>query len=108
MKIKIWDGNRAKAMALTFVMIFFHAIGFAWADGSEKAPPSGLENRIDFGNAYILGQSIKSGAVYLMQRKQTEIQSMLKVREDYRKEILEAFPLYDPKSVDHSDRNSKE
>lgn len=46
-------------------------------------------NRIDFGNSYIIGQTIKSGAVYLLQRKKTEMKSMLKFREDYRKEILE-------------------
>jgi cAMP phosphodiesterase len=45
--------------------------------------------RIDFGNSYILGQSIKSGAVYLLHRKKSNIKSMLKTRDDYRKEILE-------------------
>ena len=50
-----------------------------------------LESRIDFGNSYILGQTIKSGAVYLLQRKQSEIESMLEYRKDYRKEILEDF-----------------
>ena len=50
-----------------------------------------LLTRIDFGNAYIMGQTIKSGAVYLLQRKKSDIKSMLKYREDYRKEILEDF-----------------
>lgn len=48
-------------------------------------------NRIDFGNTYIIGQTIKSGAVYLLQRKKSEIKSMLKYREDYRNEILDGF-----------------
>ncbi len=48
-------------------------------------------NRIDFGNTYIIGQTIKSGAVYLLQRKKSEIKSMLTYRQDYRKEILEGF-----------------
>jgi hypothetical protein len=48
-------------------------------------------NRIDFGNTYIVGQSIKSGAVYLLQRKKSEIKSMLTYREDYRREILDGF-----------------
>lgn len=48
-----------------------------------------LMQRIDFGNSYIMGQTIKSGAVYLLQRKKSDIKSMLKVREDYREEILE-------------------
>ena len=54
-----------------------------------------LENRIDFGNSYILGQTIKSGAVYLLQRKQSEIESMLEYRKDYRKEILDNFQVSD-------------
>jgi flagellar basal body-associated protein FliL len=57
---------------------------------SKDAPDSRL-NRIDFGNTYIIGQTIKSGAVYLLQRKKSEINSMLKYREDYRDEILEGF-----------------
>jgi hypothetical protein len=50
-----------------------------------------LQRRIDFGNSYILGQSIKSGAVYLLHRKKSEIKSMLHYREHYRDEILEDF-----------------
>lgn len=50
-----------------------------------------LQRRIDFGNSYILGQSIKSGAVYLLHRKKSEIKSMLHYRENYRDEILETF-----------------
>ena len=50
-----------------------------------------LQRRIDFGNSYILGQSIKSGAVYLLHRKKSEIKSMLHYRENYRDEILSDF-----------------
>jgi hypothetical protein len=59
-------------------------------------------NRIDFGNTYIIGQTIKSGAVYLLQRKKSEIKSMLTYRQDYRKEILEGF------SVEPVDVSAKE
>jgi hypothetical protein len=52
-----------------------------------------LQRRIDFGNSYILGQSIKSGAVYLLHRKKSEIKSMLHYREHYRDEILEPFKI---------------
>ena len=52
---------------------------------------SGLLERIDFGNAFIMGQTIKSGAVYLLKRKKSEIKSMLKSRESYREEIMEDF-----------------
>jgi hypothetical protein len=55
---------------------------------SEKTT---LMKRIDFGNSYIMGQSIKSGAVYLLQRKKSDINSMLKCRSGYRDEILEGF-----------------
>jgi hypothetical protein len=56
---------------------------------SDAADKDALMERIDFGNSYILGQSIKSGAVYLLHRKKSNIKSMLKTRDDYRKEILE-------------------
>ena len=52
-----------------------------------------LLERIDFGNAFIMGQTIKSGAVYLLKRKKSEIKSMLKSREDFREEIMEDFPV---------------
>lgn len=63
-------------------------------DAEQKAPKQkGLQQRIDFGSSYILGQSIKSGAVYLMHRKQSDIKGMLEVRQDYRKEIMEDYEL---------------
>ena len=65
--------------------------GWAQSQNDKKAGPTGLQQRIDFGNAYIMGQSIKSGAVYLLHRKQSDIKSMLQYREDYRHEILEDF-----------------
>jgi hypothetical protein len=63
----------------------------------DEAPPApeqkGLQQRIDFGNAQILGQSIKSGAVYLMHRKKSDIKNMLEVRQNYRNEIIEEYGL---------------
>jgi hypothetical protein len=61
------------------------------AKGQAAGIDSGLQRRIDFGNSYILGQSIKSGAVYLLHRKKSDIKSMLHYRENYRDEILESF-----------------
>jgi hypothetical protein len=58
-----------------------------------------LQNRIDFGNAYIMGQSIKSGSVYLLHRKKSDINSMLKVRTDFRDEIIEDFSLEDTRII---------
>jgi hypothetical protein len=68
------------------------------SDRSDNVPEKDtLMERIDFGNSYILGQSIKSGAVYLLHRKQSDIKSMLKIRDDYRKEILEDLKVVDKK-----------
>ena len=53
-----------------------------------------------------MGQSIKSGAVYLMHRKQNEIKSMLEYRNDYRQEILEDFQIQDL-NVDETHKNGE-
>ena len=66
-----------------------------------------LQQRIDFGNSYIMGQSIKSGAVYLMHRKQNEIKSMLEYRNDYRDEILEEFQIQNLK-IDETEMNGNQ
>lgn len=55
----------------------------------KKAGDEQLLTRIDFGNSYIKGQTLKSGSVYMLQRKKSEMKTMLKYRETYRKEILE-------------------
>lgn len=49
------------------------------------------QSRIDFGNAFIQGQSIRSGAVYLTNRRKSKIESLLKTRIDYRYEIVKDF-----------------
>jgi hypothetical protein len=80
--------------------------GWTQSQNDKKAGATGLQQRIDFGNAYIMGQSIKSGAVYLLHRKQSDIKSMLQYREDYRQEILEDFIIQEDKIQDtHSTRN---
>ena len=58
-----------------------------------------LLERIDFGNAYIRGQTIQSGAVYLLQRKKSDIQSLLKPRENYREEILKDFHVPEKQAI---------
>lgn len=70
--------------------------GFAEKSKKPKSGSDQLLTRIDFGNSYISGQTLKSGAVYLLQRKKSETKTMLKYREKYRKEILEAHELYTP------------
>ena len=77
-----------------FLLVAAQASAEDTADGAVQGPGgTGLQQRIDFSSAQILGQSIKDGAVYLMHRKQSEISSMLKVRQDYRKEIMEDFSI---------------
>ncbi len=49
--------------------------------------------RIDFDDRLIQGQSNKSGAVYLYDRKELKIRSMIKKRENFRDEIVGS--LYD-------------
>jgi hypothetical protein len=80
------------------MLVLMHHMGtVVYATSGENEQASGpatqkqdkLMNRIDFGNAYIMGQSITSGAVYLLNRKKSDIESMLKDRTDYRREIAE-------------------
>ena len=79
--------------------VLFLCLGASGLFAQEQAKPAeptqkaGLQQRIDFGNAQILGQSIKSGAVYLMHRKKSDIKNMLEVRQNYREEIKEDFGL---------------
>ena len=82
-------------VAISVVLLFSAAITKAEEPKLEQNEKIDLMNRIDFGNSYILGQSIKSGAVYLLHRKRSDIKSMLDHREDYRKEILEDFKVAD-------------
>lgn len=74
---------------LLFSQLLAPNTSLAEETSAESPQKDQLMKRIDFGNSYIMGQSIKSGAVYLMHRKKSDIKSMLKSRENYRKEILE-------------------
>lgn len=84
------------AVVITFLMFYLASVAIgAFISDAQAEETAGkkekLMSRIDFGNSYIMGQTIKSGAVYLLQRKKSEIKSMLQHRSDYRKEILEDF-----------------
>ena len=54
------------------------------------APPQRGPTRIDFDDRLIQGQSNKSGAVYLYDRKELKQRSMIKKRETFREEIVGA------------------
>ena len=80
----------------TLLAAAFFSVWFSVAAAAEPDPKDvgaseekQLMSRIDFGNAYVMGQSIKSGAVYLLNRKKSEIRSMLEERKDFREEIRE-------------------
>jgi hypothetical protein len=57
------------------------------ASGSAP-PPSRGPSRIDFDDRLIQGQTNKSGAVYLYDRKELKVKSMIKERESFRSETL--------------------
>jgi hypothetical protein len=88
----------AGTLILITILLVSSAEGIVHERKSQKAndlqrDKTELLERIDFGNAFIMGQTIKSGAVYLLKRKKSEIKSMLKSRESFREEIMEDFPV---------------
>ena len=88
---KIWRQFILTGFACLLLFFAYVEHGFTQGQNNKKVDRGNLQQRIDFGNAYIMGQSIKSGAVYLLHRKQSNINSMLNCRQDYRREILEDF-----------------
>jgi hypothetical protein len=85
---------KALAFSLCVMLLLSASSQASEQDKAKKASEQkGLQQRIDFGSSYILGQSIKSGAVYLMHRKKSDIKGMLDIREHYRNEILEDYAL---------------
>jgi hypothetical protein len=65
----------------------------ASTDSGGGAPSVRGPTRIDFDDRLIQGQSNKSGAVYLYDRKELKIRSMIKKRDNFRDEIVGS--LYD-------------
>ena len=65
----------------------------AASSDSGAGPAVRGPTRIDFDDRLIQGQSNKSGAVYLYDRKELKIRSMIKKRENFRDEIVGS--LYD-------------
>lgn len=87
----------SKQMVLTLLTLILSVLSF---NLQAAEPEEELSERIDFGNSYIMGQTIKSGAVYLTHRKKSKIESMLKMRVDYQEEILEGFVVGEPVVID--------
>ncbi|KFE65251.1 hypothetical protein [Hyalangium minutum] len=55
---------------------------------ASASPPSRGPARIDFDDRLIQGQTNKSGAVYLYDRKELKTRSMIKERDSFRSETL--------------------
>jgi hypothetical protein len=55
---------------------------------ASATPPTRGPARIDFDDRLIQGQTNKSGAVYLYDRKELKTTSMIKERESFRSETL--------------------
>ncbi|ADO69762.1 hypothetical protein [Stigmatella aurantiaca] len=64
------------------------------AANASAAAPSRGPARIDFDDRLIQGQTNKSGAVYLYDRKELKTRSMIRERESFRSETLST--VYDP------------
>jgi hypothetical protein len=64
---------------------------------NEAAPTTGTApqtrgpTRIDFDDRLIQGQTNKSGAVYLYDRKELNVKSMIKKRDNFRDEIVSSL-----------------
>ena len=65
----------------------------AEAPAAAAPVPTRGPQRIDFDDRLIQGQTNKSGAVYLYDRKELKTKSMIKTRESFREEIVGS--LYD-------------
>lgn len=61
------------------------------AEGSQDSAPLGSRTggptRVDFDDRLVQGQSTKQGAIYLFERKENPLRSMLRRRENFRSEI---------------------
>jgi len=76
-------------LGISTLLFMFPLAGQAEEQKAAASPKRA--SRIEFDERLIMGQSLKSGAVYLFERKDSEIQSMLKTRKDFRKELLAPF-----------------
>jgi len=93
--IEMGKWNFKQMLAVIYAVVGSHIINAGEAENEIK------KGRIEFGNSYVMGQSIKSGAVYLTNRKSNAIESMLNLRKDYRSEILKGHALKVSKNSSH-------
>lgn len=60
------------------------------ANPQASAPPQRGPTRIDFDDRLVQGQTNRSGSVYLYDRKELKTRSMVKKRESFREQIVDA------------------
>jgi len=84
------SATRMKSMVLGLLLglLAFAQTGKAQEAGEGAKPSLKRARHMEFDERLIMGQSLKSGALYLFERKDSEIQTMLKIRRDYRQELL--------------------
>lgn len=51
----------------------------------------GGKTRIDFADLLIEGQTKKADTVYLFERTESKLESLVKIRKDFRKEIMDSY-----------------
>ncbi len=89
-KIKYKRSARKAKVLISDVLLVSFLLLAGTVHAGEEARSGTLKRarRIEFDERLIMGQSLKSGAVYLFERKDSEIQSMLNIRRDFRKKLL--------------------
>lgn len=87
-------GKSDKAPAPTQSSATDPLTGESSASASAAPPPSRGPTRLDFDDRLIQGQTNKSGAVYLYDRKELKTRSMIRERDSFRAETLDT--VYDP------------
>ena len=82
----------ALALAFALTLAVAPAPALAQDDAGDVATPEALRRRgttrIEFDPRAVEGQTKKAGAIYLFQRKDAEIKSLVKRRKSFREEIL--------------------
>ena len=95
-RIKKMETYRRKWVAAGLLLGLLAFSGQGWAEEAASSADDGgasvkmlkRARHMEFDERLIMGQSLKSGALYLFERKDSEIQTMLKIRRDYRQELL--------------------
>ena len=84
--------RRLLSMLVLVVLAVVASAAWAQEGGGDAAAPEALQRRgttrIEFDPRAVEGQTKKAGAIYLFQRKDAEIKSLVERRKSFKKEIL--------------------